>query len=153
MIHGHEPNFSIIAVNAEEIATDFDQVGHRARFPEPVFKRVFRILEAAHKRHFDLLKGRYVLTGATKASLTDMGAPGAIRNLHSGGLTFGTHVPQAHYLTKSPHDPEHGQIRKHNGYLSAVMVMSEETQNLIAGTILKYLVEPVKHHRPRQRVV
>lgn len=136
-----EPNFTIIAVNADEIARHYDEVVERVLDPDPVFRRVFDLLEGTHEQHFARLKGRYVLTGATKASLTS-DAPGAIRNVHNGGATFGTAVPQAHYLTKAPKDPSNGQIRKHNGYLSAVMVLPQRTQKRIAQLIADFVAEP-----------
>ena len=135
-------NFSIIAIDAEETADHYDEVADRAVHGKPAFEKVMRLLEESHASHFASLRGRYVLTGATLASLTQPSGTGAIRVAHQDSLHFGTTVDQAHYLTKAPRDPDNDQIRKPNNKLSAVMVLSKKTKETAAQILLDYVVEP-----------
>lgn len=133
-------SFSLTAVNAPEVAHAYGKVADRVRDQKAGFASVAELLERAEEKHFSSLNGRYVLTGATKASLTQTAAPGAIRLIHAGGLTFGSSVPQAHYLTKSPHDPDASQVAKAHGR-SAVLVFPESVRKLIPRLLLNRIVE------------
>jgi hypothetical protein len=136
-------NFTIVAIDAPEIAQHYDEVGARAEDAHRAFDDVLTLLEDTHAAHFDKLRGRYVLTGATRASLTQRSAAGAIRQAHAGGALFGTQVEQAHYLTKAPRDPDNGQVEKHNGKgLSAVLVLSRVTKKRIAEIVTDFIAEP-----------
>lgn len=56
---------------------------------------VFGVLEAEAGKAF--AGGKYVRTGALRASLTSMTAPGAVRTLTPGSLKFGTSIWYAKY--------------------------------------------------------
>lgn len=141
-------NFQMVAVRAEEVANSYDQVGLHVVNLEPAMAKIMGLLIKDEIQHFRKMKGRYVLTGATIASLTQPDAGGAIRAIHGDGLRFGTRVEQAHYLTKSPHDAENQQITKHNGHgRSAVLVFRKQTVRKASQLILKHSVEPFGHGR------
>lgn len=144
--YGRGDNFQIVALRANEIADDYDEVGFRAKHLAPAFAETFEMLEADERAHFRKMKGRYVLTGETIASLTQPTANGAIREAHATGAAFGTRVLQAHYLTKSPHDAENEQIVKHNGHRSAVLVSKAKTRRRIAKHLLKHIAAPFGGH-------
>jgi hypothetical protein len=139
-----DENFQIIVTPpAEEVAARYDEIGERAVHLQPGLEDVARLFEAEEARHFGLMRGRYVLTGATMRSLTEAHASGAIRQVFSDHLHFGTHVPQAHYLTKSPHDAENFQVEKHNGKgRSAVLVLRPHAQEQAAKILADYVAEP-----------
>lgn len=137
-----EGNFQAVAIRANEIADDYEAVGHRATHLRPMFEEALAMMEADEAQHFRKMRGRYVLTGQTIASLTRPNARGAIREVHDNRARFGTHVDQAHYLTKSPHDAENEQIVKHNGHRSAVLVSKKRTRSAIAKHMARYIAEP-----------
>lgn len=69
-----------------------------ARMAEPEFSaRTFRAAEDAEQSIFDSYGGKYVDTGALKASLTQREAEGALRVLTPGMLLFGTSVWYARF--------------------------------------------------------
>lgn len=139
--YGRGGNFQIVALRADEIADEYDEVGFRATHMQPVFEEALGLLERDEVQHFRKMRGRYVLTGQTMISLTQPSAAGAIREVHSGRAAFGTRVEQAHYLTKSPHDAENEQIVKHNGHRSAVLISKAKTRREIAKRLGRHLVE------------
>jgi hypothetical protein len=135
--------WEVIAIGVEHVARKYEQVMARVLDHEPVYEgEVSKLLEEDHKRFFDMLGGRYVLSGETRASLTERGA-GSIRRMHMQGFDFGTQVEQAGYLTKSPHDPEYSQVPKPNrGDLrSAVLVFPEATQVKVAKVVTVFIAE------------
>ncbi len=131
------------AINADIVAAHYAEIARRAEQLKPAFEKIKKILEDAHSEHFDAMRGRYVLTGETRSSLTERDAFGAIREIHAGGMTFGTSIEQAHYLTKAPRDVDDGQVvRDAEGHLSAVLVLTWATSDDIARTLIHYLAEP-----------
>jgi len=111
--------------------------------PEPVYREVMDFLEFTERRHFGRLRGRYVRTGATRASLTGSGG-GAIRAIRGTTMDFGTTVRHAHFLTKAPRDPNSGQVRKEppGKGLSAVLVFSRSSQKKVGRMVMDHIVEP-----------
>jgi hypothetical protein len=138
---GRGGNFQFVAIRANEIADEYAEVGFRAQHLAPAFQEALKLLERDEALHFRRMRGRYVLTGQTIESLTLPDGAGAIREVHSGRAVFGTRVPQAHYLTKSPHDPENEQVLKHNGHRSAVLVSKAKTRKAIARQVLDHMTE------------
>lgn len=136
-------NFEVVAIDAERVSRAYDAVAHNVRDLRPGFDRVMELMEDVHARHFRRLRGRYVLTGATKASLTQPVANGAIREMHFQSASFGTQVEQAHYLTKAPQDPNSGQVPKANrpDLKSAVLVFSRTTKKRVADVLLEHATE------------
>jgi hypothetical protein len=130
---------------AEVVAETYEHVAERFVVARPGFAKAVDILEDAHERFFNRLRGRYVRTGATRASLIG-GAPGSIRALHNDGLRFGTDVPHAHFLTKAPKDPEAGQISKGNSGegRSAVVIFPRSAKRAVAKELLDWIVEPAE---------
>jgi hypothetical protein len=129
---------------ADEIADDLEEMGRRSLDWTGPFREIMRMLERDERRHFASLRGRYVLTGQTYASLTQPAANGAIREFHRGELHFGSRVAQAGYLTKSPRDPNNEQVSKpHRPDLrSAVLVFRGVTKKEASRVILDHVTEP-----------
>jgi len=129
-----------LETNADEA---FDNVAERCLDHPEGYALVADILEQAHERHFARLRGRYILTGETKASLTGT-SPGSIRDIQGTSLKFGTRVRHARFLTKSPKDPEYGQVRKGNKGKgrSAVVVKPRGTDKKVAKAIAGFIAEP-----------
>jgi hypothetical protein len=135
----------IVAPAAPKVAKDYHDLGERFGNQEGGFERVNRTLEEAHRLHFRRLRGRYVRTGAVRASLTQSNANGAIRTIHANELKFGTRVEHARYLTKSPRDPEGGQIRKGDSGKgrSAVVVFPRRVQREVVRELTDWIMESV----------
>jgi hypothetical protein len=133
----------VFAPEAPLVAHKYHQVADRAWDHREAYGDVSDLMESAHERAFARLRGRYVLTGETKASLTTRGG-GSIREIHERGLRFGTSVPQAGYITMAPFDPELFQIPKPNrpDLRSAVVVAPPATMKKVADLIGGYVVEP-----------
>jgi hypothetical protein len=69
-----------------------------ARMAEPLFPDgVFRAAERAEATIFESYGGKYVDTGALRASLTEREAEGAVRELRPGEMLFGTTVYYARF--------------------------------------------------------
>jgi hypothetical protein len=103
--------------DAMRVAHDYEQVGERCTDLRRPFREAAELMEQVHQRGFARLRGRYVLTGATKASLTGSGA-GAIRNANRDGLVFGTSVSYA------------------------VLFFPDSAQREIPRMLLDYIVDP-----------
>lgn len=128
----------------DELAAKLEEVAFRADDWRLPFREIMGLLERDEARHFRSLRGRYVLTGATRASLTQPAANGAIRELHAGSLHFGSSLDTARYLTKSPHDPFNEQVPKPHrpDLLSGVLVFRGVTKKEASRIILEHTAEP-----------
>jgi hypothetical protein len=137
----------IDAPDALLVAEDYEQVGERVEDLAPPFREAATLLEEVHRTGFSRLKGRYVLTGATRASLTGSGG-GAIRDADHQGLVFGTSVWYSHFLTKSPHDPNLGQVPKDPPGKGryAVLFFPRSAQKRIGQMLLGHVTEPFGDH-------
>ena len=131
----------IEAVRADEIADEYSDAGDRAAAQQKVWLRISRMLEKLHAAHFGRVRGRYVRTGATKASLTGHSG-GAIREVGPQGLEFGSDVWYAHFLTKAPRDPYDYQVPKTHrpDLLYAVLINPPATQKKIADALGEHIV-------------
>jgi hypothetical protein len=133
----------VSAPDAFRVARNFEQMGERATDLEPPFHEALTLLEEIHQKGFARLKGRYVLTGATRASLTGPGL-GGIRKSSNDGLEFGSSVWYSGFLTKAPKDPELSQVRKDSSGKGrhAVLFFPTEAQTQITELLLGHIVEP-----------
>ena len=139
-------NFTIEVVGADDAADNLDQVSHRLRNARDAFEDVLDVIEAGHEAHFKRLKGRYVRTGTLKESLTTPNANGALRELHGdgAGLTFGTSVFYAQFLTKRRKDPDTGQLRPRSRRdKSAVLSLTKKTKQTATQLLLDHITEPL----------
>lgn len=118
--------FGLELIGGEEAERDLDGIASRMSNARPAFELVEKILESGEERHFNGLKGRYVRTGATKASLTDGNANGAIREAHADELVFGTSIYYARFLRRKKR--------------SAVLVLKPLERKASARTILDYIM-------------
>lgn len=122
--------FHIEAVGVDETETRLRGIAYRMVHAEPAFDEVAGILEEGEKRHFARLRGRYVDSGATMASLTQPAANDAIRDAHADELVFGTSVYYAKFLRK--------------GKKSAVLVLLPKERKTASQTIIDYITYGVK---------
>jgi hypothetical protein len=79
-------------VGAGKIRNDLMGIADRLLTPGAALEVEFQVLEQAEQLLFDSYGGKYVQTGATKASLTQSEANGAIRRIHADGIEFGTSI-------------------------------------------------------------
>lgn len=93
-------DISLEAEGADKAAHELALISHRMIHLEPAKLPIMKVFEAGELRHFNRLRGRYVLTGATKASLTEDSGPDAIRKAHGDEFIFGTSVFYARFLRK-----------------------------------------------------
>jgi hypothetical protein len=124
--------YEIQALGTEETEADLAGVSRRMANAAPAFAESARILERGEQRVFDRLHGKYVRTGATKASLTQPAANGAIREVHADALIFGTSIWYARFLRK----------RKK----SAVLVLLPKERKQLTQTMLDYITEGDEPH-------
>jgi hypothetical protein len=117
--------FEIQALGTEEASQDLEGVEQRILHAEPAFTEIERILEQGEQRHFNRLHGKYVRTGATRASLTQPSANGAIREAHTDQLIFGTKIWYAKFLRKKKK--------------SAVLVLLPKERKAITQTMLDHI--------------
>lgn len=122
-------DFALHLVGGKEAEHDLDGIAERMRDAKPAFELVEKILEAGEERHFNSLKGRYVLTGALKESLTNGDANGAIREAHADELEFGTSIYYARFLRRKKK--------------SAVLVLKPLERKASARTIMAFVMGEV----------
>jgi hypothetical protein len=146
----------VVIPPAEVIGGKFHAVAANMEDPRPAFHDVLGLMERIHASSFERMpeyKGRerYDLTGRTRRSLTMPHAYGAIRGVTKQQVHFGTRVWYSHFLTKGPHDPELGQVRKQppGEGRSAVLVFPRGTKKAITSILMSHYVEPVKGPRER----
>lgn len=113
----------------ERTSDRFHYVAKRMRNARIAFQQVSKIVESGEERHFNSLRGRYVQTGATRDSLTQPNANGALREAHHNELVFGTTIEYAKYLRK--------------GKKSAVLVLKPTERRASAELILQHIVRGV----------
>lgn len=119
-------NFTIEAIGVDKTESDLEGIAHRLTHAEPAFMEVARILEKGEQRLFARLGGKYVNTGATRASLTQATANQAIREAHADELVFGTRVWWAKFLRK--------------GKKSAVLVLMPTERKQVRQVVLDYVM-------------
>lgn len=121
--------FGLQLVGGDKAEKDLDGIAARMEDAKPAFELVEKILESGEERHFKGLRGRYVRTGALKASLTDGSANGAIREAHADELTFGTSIYYARFLRRKKK--------------SAVLVLKPLERKASTRTIMDYIMGEV----------
>jgi hypothetical protein len=101
---------------------------------EPAWTEIFRIMERGERRVFARYGGKYVDTGATRDSLTQAHAGGAIRDFHpvSNTATFGTSV------TNDRGDPYPRFLRLPD-HSSAVLRADSTTRRQAAEIMMRYV--------------
>ncbi len=137
-------DLQIDVLGATDTAANLKAAGMRMKNAGPAFAAIIPVLEKGEEAHFKRLKGRYVATGRLKDSLTLAGDGGdGIRTVHTdgAGLSFGSHVYYAKFLTKAPRDPEDAQVKKkgRQGW-SAVLVMTRGTRKNINEILQAWIV-------------
>ena len=97
-------------MGAMKLRHDLAMIAARAvAMPEVASKLFFKAQEKEEAALFAAHAPRHVASGATRASLTESGANGAIRERHGESSEFGTSIPYAIYehkpeiLVRHPH--------------------------------------------------
>jgi len=138
------PGISIEVAGSDKVQHDLRAMAGRMADISPVTRAQFHWLELREERLFS--RGKYVRTGALRASLTQDTAAGAIRVTEPGGLKFGTSVWYAPFqvVHPGPVTPKGGLRRK--GHTSAVLkrLRPAERRNL-AEDVGNWIL---KGHRP-----
>lgn len=91
---------AVVVENEAAVLSKLTGVEERLLNPGRGYLGVMPELEAEERSLFSSLGGKYVLTGATQAALTQTEASGAIREFHGPVLVFGTDLWYAHFLRK-----------------------------------------------------
>jgi hypothetical protein len=124
--------FEVQVIDAAALAQKLYEMGRRAINAKPAFEKVLDIAEAGQRRHFSRLGGRYVDTGALRASLTQPHANGAIREAHADEVEFGTSIYYARFLNKP------GTSRRKKGS-SAVLVLQPKAKREAGQALMDYI--------------
>lgn len=127
-------------LGARQVRKSLAEISSRAHAPiETQAAHVFTILEEGEDLLFAGYHGKYVRTGATKASLTSPAANDAIREAHADELVFGTSVWYARFLTRKVGAKTSRGGRKHDG-TSAVLRFPKRMREAIAERYLHEVV-------------
>lgn len=116
----------ITPLGFEQAGHDLMKIAERMLNARPAWEAIEQILEKGEERIFDRWKGRYVLTGALKESLTQKDATDALRRAHAEQLEFGTTVWYAHFQ----------KVRKK----SAVLKLLPTERKASARVLIEYAV-------------
>lgn len=119
--------FDIQAFGFDEVVGKYQRVSYRVQDMRPGFEEVSSELEEGEERLFNRYGGKYVDTGALKASLTQPRANEAIREAHAQHLDFGTGVFYARF-----HKDKTGK--------SAVLKLQPKERKKIPVTLLEFVV-------------
>lgn len=126
-------------VGADKVRGDLGAITDRLIDSRPIMRKQARVLELNETAVFEGLAGRYVDTGATKRSLTEPGGEHAIREATPHGLSFGSSIWYAHYLTEHIGPvTDKGGMKRHPP--SAVLKLEPETAHVIAADVLGQIV-------------
>jgi hypothetical protein len=79
-------------VGAREAIANYERRARHALDPAPGMQKVFPVMEADERAIFGEYGGKYVDTGALKASLTQPEATDALREAHGEEAIFGSKV-------------------------------------------------------------
>jgi hypothetical protein len=107
-------------------------IAARMAEPQPAFAGVMTAIEAQERSVFAGYEGRYVETGALRASLTETAAAGAIRELTPTGATFGSSIFYARFQGTTG-SGSHGPP-------SAILRASQAEASLAARAIKDYVL-------------
>jgi hypothetical protein len=123
-------------VGADRAARMVRDVAKRAGMPAPGMVEMVPELEAAELELFEGYGGKYVLTGATKASLTQSDANGAIREAHGIDFIFGTSIWYAKFqgTTVGPSGVDH------HGGPSAILAVPPGATELSSKIGCRYVI-------------
>jgi len=121
----------ITLIGGAELEAALSRIGSRARDLRPEFVEAARLLEETEAAIFAAHGGKYVETGATKASLTQPEANGAIREVHETGLAFGTSV----WYARFPGTTGKGR----HAAPSAILNLEPETVDRVAERMIAYV--------------
>lgn len=87
-------------VGLPEAKALLEDISERLDDPTPLLEGAMKVLELSETSLFDRLAPHFDLTGATRASLTQTDARGAIREIHGVEARFGTSIWYAKFLRK-----------------------------------------------------
>jgi hypothetical protein len=102
-----------------------------------------KVLEEGERQLFSRLSPRFEDTGATKASLTQPSAEGAIREIHGMTLRFGTSIWYAKFLRKIDGPGRKPRGRKRVGP-SLVLKLKASDRRAALEMVGRYVMRGVK---------
>ena len=125
------PKVTIEVRGDKKAVLDLHELGVRARDVRPASRRLFRVFEQAEEAQFESHRGWppladatlaekaasgfpaqiLVRTGALRASLTESGGSGTVREVRFGVLEFGTSLPYAKYALGTKRQPSRPLIK------------------------------------------
>jgi hypothetical protein len=123
-------SYELVLTGGESTAHDYEEIADRLVRARPAFESAQRIIEDGETRLFASFRGKYVRTGALRASLTQPTANGAIRRAHHDELEFGTSIFYAKFQ------------KKRNSKKPVVLELKPRTRRAVAEHILEYIIEP-----------
>jgi hypothetical protein len=104
-------------------------IARRAMLPYVAYEEIFRLFEADEAAIFASWDGKYVRTGATRASLTQPDANAVLREMHGArGFAFGSNVPYARFV---------GRRRAHRKRISPILIKASEARAVITAEMMK----------------
>jgi hypothetical protein len=134
------PQIGVELVGAHGTMSHLREIAGRARDPEAALRRVFPIFERAEAELFESLGGKYVRTGATRKSLTEPTAKGAVREVHGTEFVFGSKVWYAKFQgTTGP-----GSHRPPSAILKLTPEMAREASEAVLAYVTAEAREGVR---------
>lgn len=112
----------------------------RMVLPEPALEAAVKIIEAGEEELFAKLGGKFIRTGALRASLTQSDARGAIRRSHGEYIEVGSSIWYAHFQKKIGGPSGKPRGRKRVGKTSLVLKVSKVNRALVRQVVLDYLL-------------
>lgn len=130
---------TIELIGAEKAQRDFDQVMKRMLNHRTGMRRTIPLLQANESAIFASHGGKYVKTGALRASLTEPKGAGAVRRPARQSLNFGTSIYYARFQREhvGPKTDKGGMKRSGR---NVVMDIPEPVQNACAEVVMRYIV-------------
>jgi hypothetical protein len=124
-----------VELNAKTIG-----ISDRLEDMAPLFEREITRLQESEVAHFAALGGRFVRTGALRASLTTQAAPGAIRRVEAHHLEFGSAIYYAPFQVEHPGPPTPAGGLQRRGHPSAVLELTEQERRAITEDMGSYVM-------------
>ena len=118
-------------VGAHGTMSELRKIAQRARDPEAALREVFPIFERHERELIDSYGGKYVRTGATKRSLTEPTAKGAVRRVSGSTFTFGSTIWYAKFQGTTGKGEHHDP--------SAILKLTPEMAREASRAVLRYV--------------
>ena len=118
-------------VGANGTMSKLREVASRAHDPEAALREIFPIFERHERELIDSYGGKYVRTGATKRSLTEPTAKGAVREVSGATFKFGSRIWYAKFQGTTGKGNHHAP--------SAILKLTPEMAQEASRAVLRYV--------------